>query len=266
MGSKTWVCALCSQDFTRKYSASRHSRDLHRGTGKIVRMIDYVIGRVAGEYKPGNPLTHRSKYMKHDSTYTYSNAKGFNFPSASVAHDSSQGVSSNTLPDDKVHVSDQQPNTNPVQSCTYPICGFTSKLDDIKKLSLAVHPPQTTEALLRGFSQAVIENGGNEDILDRGLEMLRNHVNVREASRYLLGAPTKEENRPPPLHRHQVAHLPESSRSKLAEIEKILDLNLKNDVAVWEEIKRLIDVCNSTSNHTILDLELESLRRNSSNK
>lgn len=266
MGSKTWVCVLCSQDFTRKYSASRHSRDLHRGTGKIVRMIDYVIGRIAGEYKPGNPLTHRSGYMKHDSTFPHSNAKGFNFPSASIAHDSSQGVSSNTLPHNKVHVSDQQPNTNPVQSCTYPICGFTSKLDDIKKLSLAVHPPQTTEALLRGLSQAVIENGGNEDILDRCLEVLRNNMNMLEASRYLFGAPTKEENRPPPLHRHQVAHLPESSRTKLAEIEKILNMNLKNDVAVWEELKRLIDVCNSTSNHTILDLELESLKRNSSNK
>lgn len=266
MGSKTWVCAICSQDFTRKYSAYRHSRDLHRGPGKIVRMIDYVIGRIAGEYNPDDPLTHRSRYMKHESNFPHSDAKGFNFPSASIAHDSSQGVSSNTLPHNKVHVSDQQPNTNPVQSSTYPFCGFTSKLDEIQKLSRALLPPQTTEALLRGFSQAVIDNGGNEDILDRGLEVLRNNMNMMEASRYLFGALTKEANRPPPLHGHQVAHLPESSRTKLAEIEKILKMNLKNDVAVWEEIKGLIDVCNSTRNHSILDLELESHRRNSSNK
>ncbi|MPZ07764.1 MAG: hypothetical protein GEU26_15355 [Nitrososphaeraceae archaeon] len=265
MGSKTWVCALCSQDFTRKYSAYRHSRDLHRGTGKIVRMIDYVIGRIAGEYNPGNPLTHRSKYMKHDSTFPHSDAKGFNFPSASIAHDSSRGVSSNTLPHNEVHVSDQQPNTNPVQSSTYSICGFTSKFDDIQKLARALLPPQTTEALLRGFSLAVIDNGGNEDILDRGLKVLRNSMNVTEASRYLFGAPAQEANRPP-LHGHQVEHLPESSRTKLAEIEKILKMILKNDVAVWKEIKRLIDVCNSTRYHTILDLELDSLRRNSSNK
>ena len=266
MGSKIWVCAVCSQDFTRKSSAYRHTRDLHHGTGEIVRMIDYVIGRIAGEYKPGNPLTHRSGYMKHDSTFPHSDAKGFNFPSASIAHDSSQGVSSNTLSHNKVHVSDQQPNTNPVQSSTYPICGFTSKMDDIQKFSRPFLPPQTIKALLRGFSLAVIDNGGNVDILDRGLEVLRNNMNMMEASRYLFGAPTKEAHRPPPLHGHQVAHLPESSRTKLAEIEKILKMKFKNDVAVWEKIKGLIDVCNSTRNHTILDLELESHRRSNSNE
>ena len=258
MGNKTWVCALCSQDFTRKYSAYRHSRDLHRGQGKIVRMIDYVIGRIAGEYYPDNPLTYRSSYKQHDPTYP----KGFNFPSASIAHDSSQGNSSNTVPHNKEHVPDQQPNTNSVQSSTNPICGFTSKLDDIQKLSRALLlPPQTTEALLRGLSLTVIINGGNEDILDRGLEALRNNMNVTEASRYLFGAPTKEANRAP-LYGHQVEHLPESSRTKLAEIEKMLKLNFRNDVAVWEEIKRLIDLCNSTRNHIILDLELESLKKN----
>jgi hypothetical protein len=153
-----------------------------------------VIGRIAGEYNPGNQLTHWSRYMKHDSTFPHSDAKGFNFPSASIAHDSSQGVSSNTHPHNKVHVSDQQPNTNPVQSSTYPICGFTSKLDDIQKLSRALFPPQTTEALLRRISLAVIDNGANVDILDRGLEMLRNNMNMIEAFRYLFGAPTKEAN------------------------------------------------------------------------
>jgi len=59
-------------------------------------------------------------------------------------------------------------------------------MDDIQKFSRPFLPPQTIKALLRGFSLAVIDNGGNVDILDRGLEVLRNNMNMMEASRYLF--------------------------------------------------------------------------------
>ena len=94
MVNKILVCALCSQDFTRRYSADRHNQNLHHGQGKIVRMIDYVIGRIAGEYNAANPLAYRSSYKQQASPSTRYNAK------VTVAHDTSQ-KSSAALPLDK---------------------------------------------------------------------------------------------------------------------------------------------------------------------
>ena len=45
MTFKNYVCVMCAQDFTRKYSAYRHNRDLHQGRSNIVRTLEYVIGR-----------------------------------------------------------------------------------------------------------------------------------------------------------------------------------------------------------------------------
>jgi hypothetical protein len=116
MDSKTYVCALCSQDFTRKYSAHRHNRDLHHGQGTIVRMIDYVIGRIAGKYNPANPLAYRSRYKQQASPSTRFEEKVFSSPmntKVSIAHNSSQPISLRALPNDREYYpSDQQPNSN----------------------------------------------------------------------------------------------------------------------------------------------------------
>ena len=261
MNSKTWVCAVCSQDFTRKYSAHRHRRDLHHGQGIIVRMIDYVIGRISGEYKPGNPLAYRSGYKQQDSAFARSDAdaKASTFPFASVAHDS-QGNFSKSSPHKKDYVPSQRPNTDSVQPSTSLISGFSSKINEIEKLSRTLFPPQTAEELLTKLPLKIIENDGSEDILDHCLQVLRRDMNIMEAYRYRFGAPTKEEKRPP-LHGHHVEGLSESSRIKLAEIEKMLTINLKNDNAVFEKIKYLIDEFNS-GNRAILDRWLHSLKSN----
>ncbi len=262
MNSKTWVCAVCSQDFTRKYSAHRHSRDLHHGQGIIVRMIDYVIGRISGEYKPGNPLAYRSGYKQKDSAFARSDAdtKASTFPFASVAHDSPQGNFSKSSPHKKDYAPNQQPKTGSVQHSSSLINGFSSKINEIEKLSRTLLPPQIAEGLLKELPQKVIDNDGSEDILDLCLQKLRSNMNIMEAYRYRFGAPTKEKKRPP-LHGHHVEGLPESSRIKLAEIEKMLTIYHKNDNAVFEKIKYLIGECNS-GNHAILDRWLHSLKSN----
>jgi hypothetical protein len=56
---KLLVCATCSQDFTRKSSASRHNRNIHHGFGIIVSFIDYIVGRIEGRYVAANPLLFR---------------------------------------------------------------------------------------------------------------------------------------------------------------------------------------------------------------
>jgi len=61
MGKALYVCARCSQDFTRKWSAERHNRDLHFGCAEIVRVLDYIIGRLSGKYVQANPLKYRTE-------------------------------------------------------------------------------------------------------------------------------------------------------------------------------------------------------------
>jgi hypothetical protein len=90
----------------------------------------------------------------------------------------------------------------------------------------------------------IIQNGGKEEILDGCIEELRNAMNLKEALRYLSAALFKETDKLLPLHGHDVQHLSESSRDKLTQIKQLLEIRLKNDVAVFEEIERLIKVRN----------------------
>ena len=59
MGRPSYVCTVCSEHFTRKYSANRHNHNLHNGAAEIVRLIDYLAGRSSGQYMPDNPFWHK---------------------------------------------------------------------------------------------------------------------------------------------------------------------------------------------------------------
>jgi hypothetical protein len=56
MGRPSYVCTLCSEHFTRRYSAKRHNQNLHNGNAEIVRLIDYLAGRSSGLYTPNHPF------------------------------------------------------------------------------------------------------------------------------------------------------------------------------------------------------------------
>jgi hypothetical protein len=55
----TCVCSICGQGFTRKSSAIRHNNSLHNGQGMIVKPYDYIIGRIQGQFSPGDPRQYR---------------------------------------------------------------------------------------------------------------------------------------------------------------------------------------------------------------
>jgi hypothetical protein len=59
MGRPNYVCATCSEHFTRKYSANRHNQNLHNGAAEIVRLIDYLAGRSSGQYTPNHPFWYK---------------------------------------------------------------------------------------------------------------------------------------------------------------------------------------------------------------
>ena len=83
MSFKNYVCVTCAQDFTRKYSAYRHNRILHQERGKIVRTLEYVIGRVTGEYSSVDPIVFRRKNKQG----TAIDSPG-DFPFIAIAHNS----------------------------------------------------------------------------------------------------------------------------------------------------------------------------------
>ncbi len=76
--NNSYVCTICSQDFTRKESGRRHNTNLHSGTATIVRSIDYIIGRISGRYLPSDPLLYRNKKKRHTniSSNNYGNGSG----------------------------------------------------------------------------------------------------------------------------------------------------------------------------------------------
>ena len=59
MADKNFVCTICSQTFTRMWRGKVHNTNLHGGQGEIVRMIDYMVGRLSGLYVPSNPSNYR---------------------------------------------------------------------------------------------------------------------------------------------------------------------------------------------------------------
>lgn len=56
-----YICTTCGEDFTRRYNAIRHNRNIHCNTAEIVRFVEYVAGRASGKYLEPDPLLYRSK-------------------------------------------------------------------------------------------------------------------------------------------------------------------------------------------------------------
>lgn len=73
-----YVCASCSQTFTRKSSGERHRKNNNLGSAAIVRFMDYLIGRLEGRYQTGDPSLHRQRKNQPNSSFSlvnYKNAK-----------------------------------------------------------------------------------------------------------------------------------------------------------------------------------------------
>jgi hypothetical protein len=93
MGRITWVCATCAQHFTRGYSAGRHNSNLHEGKGIIVRLLDYIVGRISGQFLPNDPLAWRKKKGKEKGNPLFgSNHNNNNSFGSKVIADSTDDV------------------------------------------------------------------------------------------------------------------------------------------------------------------------------
>jgi hypothetical protein len=65
MGRPTYVCATCSEHFTRRYSGKRHNFNIHAGRSEIVPFIEYMEGRSSGKYLASHPSWYRKQRQVH---------------------------------------------------------------------------------------------------------------------------------------------------------------------------------------------------------
>jgi hypothetical protein len=74
MGRLTYVCATCSEHFTRRYSATRHNLTIHNGRGEIVPLLEYLVGRKIGRYQASHPSWYRRRSKeKHIHNFGHAN-------------------------------------------------------------------------------------------------------------------------------------------------------------------------------------------------
>ena len=58
MSRSNYVCTVCLQHFTRKYSAKRRDSNIHGGRSEIVPFIEFMVGRSSGRYLASHPSWH----------------------------------------------------------------------------------------------------------------------------------------------------------------------------------------------------------------
>ena len=198
MGRITWVCATCAQHFTREYGADRHNNNLHEGKGTIVRLLDYIIGRINGQFLPNDPSAYRRKKGKEKrdllfgSNHNSSNNNNFG---PKVIADSTDDILSyeNVIlnppsrTDSTYHSNDgnntyQRPyDSNRVLQPLHKmdndtfyadkVVGRRIKLEEFKILVNKYYSHQTANEIL--VSATFLSSRGNADFLDEKLMLLR---------------------------------------------------------------------------------------------
>jgi hypothetical protein len=168
MGRPSYVCTLCSEHFTRKYSAKGHNQNIHNGTAEIVRLIDYLAGRSSGQYTPDNPFWYKRNNPYHNFGGTVADSVGNTFQPRYLPQQAPLGTSqysAGPIYPARQIIDDQSYGTSLPQS-------VIQKIHDLKALMIK-YPKYHTNA--DGIIRWAIYNSINGDntLLDDKLEQLR---------------------------------------------------------------------------------------------
>lgn len=280
MSEKRWICATCSEGFTRSYSADRHIRNLHSGLAKKVRLIDYIIGRVSGEYFPADPLIYR--HAKEQWSLSQSHV---------ISHESLSAADSfqwQPITDTRKDVNQQSPHYEMHRSREVPVLGAergkrdqcripiaSPRLEEVKKLLTSFshpgeEPPLFVEQTLANLSNRIIENGGNDSFLEGPLNQLRDYANLTEAAG--LSRTMKNEAKPSRLiseivrEDQQVSNpfagiLPMDAIDKLRQIEDQLK-PFRSSEYIHNKINELVTRFNQTGDPSIFGQALVNCLNN----
>ncbi|MGC2428558.1 MAG: hypothetical protein WA421_16100 [Nitrososphaeraceae archaeon] len=204
MGRITWVCATCAQHFTREYGANRHNSNLHEGKGTVVRLLDYMVGRINGQFLPNDPSSYRRKKGKEKKRNLLfgSNHDSNNNNSLGIKTiaDSTDGILSyeNMIPkppsktnstchsnntyqrpydsnrvSQPLHKVDENDDNQLPSSPADKLFQRRLKLEEFKILLNKYYSPQNAGQFLARMTYMVIQEN-DDDILDKQLTFLRN--------------------------------------------------------------------------------------------
>jgi hypothetical protein len=177
MGRITWVCATCSEHFTRKYSASRHNNNLHSGNGQIVRFLDYIVGRASGQYLPSDHRTSKNyKPFIHDYTPRWPSKpvlQGTANSDRPYPANNNNNYNNNMYENSDLSYRYPTPNTinNADDKPVDKVQVRTRKYDEIRTLVAKYYTPEAVEntlAVVRGYM-----NLGDDRLLDEQLAFFR---------------------------------------------------------------------------------------------
>lgn len=286
MHERNWVCTTCSQTFTRRYGADRHIRNIHSGLAKKVSLIDYIIGRLSGEYSPADPsLFNRRKKQRHPFSHYdgIKNASKFSFRATA---DGKTSVLDRSIPDPSINDNNHKITHNDLlgqelyktaHGESVPTSNIEShdrlsfKIDEIRKLWKQHFSSQVLDNLLRGLDLRVVEQGGDDTIVDQFLAELNKRANFMKAldrlsfpgARAPSPASLSQEQmvQQEPSHKPDFPQIPRAAATKLAEIEQLLKPYCP-PTSVQNIITGLIKRYKQTGDYSIFDRSLENHRRN----
>ena len=184
MPSPNYVCTICSQTFTRRWRGKIHNLNIHGGTSQIVRMIDYIVGRVKGTYLASDPSSFRLRNYK-SIFYESATEKGKsvldknNRGQIGYRH-LSDGGSSSLGPVKKFSDSPFSDSIELIQEATI-------KMAELKKLASKYLPPHKVQSIVSETCMLCAARGNNEP-LDIALKSLRQAIEFKEAQDYLKGS------------------------------------------------------------------------------
>jgi hypothetical protein len=158
MGRPTYVCATCSEHFTRKYSGQRHNFNIHAGRSEIVPFIEYMAGRSSGKYIASHP----SWYRKQRQLQVNPNYQS-NFETHTVAD------AGRSFRPENFQQRFPFPNESPYSNA--PTAQQLDKLEELRVLAGKFSSPQDAHKILEWAS--ILLRKGDESFLNNKLEQLR---------------------------------------------------------------------------------------------
>jgi hypothetical protein len=179
-----WVCTICGEGFTRRTSAKRHNGNLHTGSGMIVRLLEYIVGRQNGTFdKPIDPLSFRKRNnQKPSEISTYgSTAYSHDLPNYySIPHENpydSKFYENQTLQSPNNSLTSYEQRTESIigqGNTSYPALERmtrSEKLAELERLLLKHYTFPQAQALFTMINLQV-HNFGDESGLNHQLKML----------------------------------------------------------------------------------------------
>jgi hypothetical protein len=180
-----------------KMAWKNHSITLHSGSAEIVRFVDYIVGRLDGQYFAGDPSLYRSK--KSDFSSHENNSTVFDRERVFQINEEKSAVR-DRISENAADFSQFQPVTQrEIQQNEDPIRKdslsdiieeskrVTIKTANLKKMLGRYGPPEAVQRMMNQVASNCVTMG-NYAPLDMALDEITKWAQFKESKDYLLGS------------------------------------------------------------------------------